>query len=91
VSVVNPQGSPYLIKPKDNLGFISKKVYSTSRLWDELYYNNRTIIKNPNVLYSGFVIFYPSKEEIPQVQLAMANEKFNAIAKTRLPASVKKK
>jgi nucleoid-associated protein YgaU len=90
-SVENPQGSPYLIKPSDNLGVISKKVYNTSRLWDELYYNNRKLIKNPNVLYSGFVIFYPSKDEIPQIQVAMVNEKFDAFSKSRLPASVKKK
>jgi carbamoylphosphate synthase large subunit len=87
----NPMGSPYLIKPRDTLGGVSNKVYGTIRLWDELYFNNKNFIKNPNVLYSGFVVFYPTKEEIPQIQVAMVEQKFDVFAKTRFPASVKKK
>lgn len=56
--VWNPQGNPYLIKPGDTLGSISKDVYATMKKWKLLWENNRPLIKDPNKIYAGFTIYY---------------------------------
>lgn len=50
-------GEPYLIKMKDTLGRISKKVYSTKKRWKDIWKNN-AYIKNPNIIFAGFTLFY---------------------------------
>ncbi len=56
--VWNPQGLPYLIRTGDTLGLISKSVYQTQKKWKLIWENNRPLIKNPNLIFAGFTIYY---------------------------------
>lgn len=56
--VWNPSGTPYVIKSGDTLGTISSSVYSTPTKWKEIWNNNKPLIKNPNVIYAGFTLYY---------------------------------
>ena len=56
--VWNPQGLPYLIRQNDTLGLISKSVYQTPKKWKLIWENNRPLIKNPNLIFAGFTIYY---------------------------------
>jgi nucleoid-associated protein YgaU len=56
--VWNPNGTPYLIKTGETLGTISNAVYSTPKKWKTIWENNRPLIKNPNVIYAGFTLYY---------------------------------
>jgi nucleoid-associated protein YgaU len=53
-----PSGLPYLIKTADTLGTISKEKYGTRRKWKSIYENNRPLIRNPNLIFAGFTIYY---------------------------------
>ena len=57
--VWNPEGSPYLIKRGDTLGTISEDTYETNKYWKEIWYNNKPLIKDPNVIFAGFTIYTP--------------------------------
>lgn len=80
--VWNPAGSPYLIKNGETLGTISNTVYATPKKWKAIWENNKPLIKNPNVIYAGFTLYYtnggmanyvqpksaqPKKEEVEEV------------------------
>ncbi|MCB9094829.1 MAG: LysM peptidoglycan-binding domain-containing protein [Halobacteriovoraceae bacterium] len=54
----NPQGNPYLIQRGDTLGIISDKVYGTMGKWKSIWDNNRPLIKDPNLIFVGFTIYY---------------------------------
>jgi nucleoid-associated protein YgaU len=54
----NPQGLPYLIRTGDTLGLISKSVYQTSKKWKLIWENNRPMIKNADLIFAGFTIYY---------------------------------
>jgi hypothetical protein len=56
--VWNPEGTPRLIKTGETLGTISKDVYQTPKKWKILWENNKPLIKNPNVIYAGFTLYY---------------------------------
>ena len=56
--VWNPSGVPYIIKSGDTLGTISNSVYSTPTKWKDIWENNKPLIKNPNVIYAGFTVYY---------------------------------
>jgi LysM repeat protein len=56
--VWNPAGEPYLINQGETLGVISNNVYQTPKKWKSLWENNRPLIKNPNVIYAGFTLYY---------------------------------
>jgi len=56
--VWNPIGVPYLIKNGETLGTISNNVYSTPKKWKMIYENNKPLIKNPNVIFAGFTLYY---------------------------------
>ena len=53
-----PSGTPYLIKRGDTLGTISKEKYGSSSKWKGLWDNNRPMIKNPNLIFAGFTLYY---------------------------------
>jgi len=57
-----PEGKPYLIKKGDSLSLISGKVYGDWNRWQEIWKNNETQIKKPNLIFAGFTLFYPSKD-----------------------------
>lgn len=63
------EGNPYLIKTGDTLGTISMDVYQTSRRWKQLYEHNKPLIKDPNLIFAGFTIYYK-----PDRQLASEKE-----------------
>jgi len=54
-----PQGLPYLIKKRDTLGKISKKVYGKKWFWKRIWRNNLRQIKNPDLIFAGFTLYYP--------------------------------
>ena len=56
--VWNPTGNPYLIVEGDTLGKISDKVYGSIKKWKSIWDNNKALIINPNVIFSGFTIYY---------------------------------
>ena len=56
---LNPNGAPYLIKQRDTLSKISNKVYGTFNKWRGIWNNNRALIKNPDLIFAGFTIYYP--------------------------------
>ncbi|MBC7714043.1 MAG: LysM peptidoglycan-binding domain-containing protein [Rhizobacter sp.] len=87
--VIQPEGLPYLIKRNDTLPKISYKVYGTKSTWDVIYYNNRQTIKTPDVIYSGFIIYTPEKDQVGTVRAQMAAVHFD-MDSVRKPASVKK-
>ncbi|MBF0360999.1 MAG: LysM peptidoglycan-binding domain-containing protein [Oligoflexia bacterium] len=60
--VWEPKGEPYLVKMGDTLGKISKKVYDTIKRWKEIWKNNKEMIKNPNIIFSGFTLYYVPSE-----------------------------
>lgn len=53
-----PSGLPYLVKTGDNLGMISMEKYGTSKKWKNIYENNRPLIRDPNLIFAGFTIYY---------------------------------
>lgn len=66
--VWSPQGNPYLIKKGDTLGLISKDVYGIDKRWKEIFDNNRPMIKDPNLIFAGFTLYY-----IPDRNVASEN------------------
>lgn len=60
----NPKGNPYLIKQGQTLGLISKDVYGVPKRWREIYDNNRPMIKNPNLIFAGFTLYYVADRDI---------------------------
>lgn len=54
-----PSGTPYLVLKNDNLGIISKNVYNGEKKhWRYIWKNNKKLIYNPNLIFSGFTIYY---------------------------------
>lgn len=58
-----PEGNPYLIKRNDTLVSISQDLYSTHKRWRHLYEHNKPLIKDPNVIFAGFTIYYMQFDE----------------------------
>ena len=54
----SPQGLPHLIKRGDTLGKISKNKYGTSKKWKTIWDNNKPLIKDPNLIFAGFTLYY---------------------------------
>lgn len=74
--VWNPAGVPYLIKNGDTLGIISNSVYSTPKKWKTIWENNKPLIKNPNVIFAGFTLYYKKEAGMANyVQPASAQPK----------------
>lgn len=59
-----PSGEAYLIKTGDTLGTISMDKYHTSRKWRSLYENNKPLIKDPNLIFAGFTIYYHPERQL---------------------------
>lgn len=66
--VWNPEGNPYMIKSGETLGTISNSVYKTPKKWKSIWENNKPMIKNPNIIYSGFTLYYKSEGMANYVQ-----------------------
>ena len=77
--VWNPIGVPYMIKSGETLGTISNTVYSTPKKWKSIFENNRPLIKNPNVIFAGFTLYYKKNPSMANyVQPAAAQPKASA-------------
>ncbi len=90
--VWNPAGSPYLIKNGETLGTISNSVYSTPKKWKAIWENNKPLIKNPNVIYAGFTLYYTNGGMANYVQPKSAQPKQEVVEevivdKMRVPAA----
>lgn len=59
-----PSGEAYLIKTGDTLGSISLEKYDTSKKWRMLYQNNKPLIKDPNLIFAGFTIYYHPERQL---------------------------
>ena len=57
-----PQGLPYIVQKGDTLGTISKDKYGTPKKWRSIYENNRPLIRDPNLIFAGFTLYYKSGE-----------------------------
>lgn len=62
--VFNPMGLPHLIRKGDSLGSISQDKYGTLRRWKDIYDNNQPLIKDPNLIFAGFTVYYIPDREI---------------------------
>ena len=54
----NPRGNPHTIARGETLGIISNDKYGTPSKWRSIYENNRPMIKNPNLIFAGFTLYY---------------------------------
>ncbi len=59
-----PNGTPYLIKTGDTLQIISMDKYGTTRKWKSIYKNNRPLIRDPNLIFAGFTIYYQPERDL---------------------------
>lgn len=78
-----PEGNPYLILRGETLSLISKKVYEGKMsYWKKIYQNNKPMIKDPNLIYAGFTLYYLPLEKLnpteSQRDLA-GNEEVNSL------------
>ncbi len=65
------RGTPYLIQRGDTLGLISKSVYGATNRWKEIWDNNREMIKDPNLIFAGFTLYYQNGQApAPQRELS---------------------
>lgn len=64
--VLEKNGEPYLIRWGDTLGKLSQKFYGSSDYWRGLWKNNSRLIRNPDQIYAGFTLYYPSLEKLPK-------------------------
>ncbi|MCR9203873.1 MAG: LysM peptidoglycan-binding domain-containing protein [Halobacteriovoraceae bacterium] len=59
------QGNPYLVLRGDTLFKVSKKVYEgQGHLWKSIWANNQVQIRDPNLIFAGFTLFYLPYEEV---------------------------
>lgn len=61
--VWNPKGNPHTIVNGETLGTISNDKYGTPAKWKSIFDNNRPMIKDPNLIFAGFTLYYiPSRD-----------------------------
>ncbi len=59
------KGNPYLILNGDSLSKISKKVYNGEiQHWKSIWLNNQLQVRDPNLIFAGFTLFYLPYEEL---------------------------
>jgi nucleoid-associated protein YgaU len=76
--VWSPEGTPHLIKTGETLGTISNSVYQTPKKWKNIWENNKPLIKNPNVIYAGFTLYYKGNGMANYVQPKTIQKKLAA-------------
>lgn len=59
-----PMGLPYLVKTGDTLQIISMDKYGTTRKWKSIYENNRPLIRDPNLIFAGFTLYYQPTRDL---------------------------
>jgi nucleoid-associated protein YgaU len=63
-----PNGLPYLVKKGDTLQIVSMDKYGTTRKWKSIYNNNTPLIRDPNLIFAGFTIYYQPTRELASEQ-----------------------
>jgi len=76
--VWNPEGTPRMIKTGETLGTISNDVYQTPKKWKSIWENNKPLIKNPNMIYAGFTLYYKNNGMSNYVQPKASQRKVAA-------------
>jgi nucleoid-associated protein YgaU len=56
--VWRPSGLPHLVKRGETLGTISNVHYGTMKRWKDIYNNNQPLIRDPNLIFAGFTLYY---------------------------------
>ena len=56
--VWKPMGKPYMIKEDDSLSIMSGTVYNSTKHWKYIWDNNKTLVKNPNLIFAGFTLYF---------------------------------
>jgi nucleoid-associated protein YgaU len=59
-----PVGLPHLVKTGETLSIISKDKYGTPKKWKSIYDNNRPLIRNPNLIFAGFTLYYQPTRQL---------------------------
>jgi nucleoid-associated protein YgaU len=59
----DPEGLPHLIRNGETLGTISNQKYGTQKRWKSIWNNNRPLIRNPNLIFAGFTVYYIPDED----------------------------
>jgi nucleoid-associated protein YgaU len=59
-----PEGLAHLVKGGETLGTISKDKYGTVKKWKFIYDNNRPLIRDPNLIFAGFTIYYKPARDL---------------------------
>lgn len=66
----NPKGLPHLIKSGETLGTISNDKYGTDKKWKRIWDNNKEMIRDPNLIFAGFTLYYtPEERELASDQM----------------------
>lgn len=74
--VIERNGDPYLVKVGDTLRTISTDIYGKSSKWKKLWDNNRQLIKDPNLIFAGFYLYYTMTPEERQ-EAEMLKQQFS--------------
>ncbi len=56
--VWRPSGMPHIVRRGETLGSISDDKYGTVKRWTDIYKNNQPLIRDPNLIFAGFTIYY---------------------------------
>lgn len=59
----DPEGLPHLIRNGETLGTISNQKYGTMSKWKSIWNNNRPLIRDPNLIFAGFTVYYIPSED----------------------------
>jgi nucleoid-associated protein YgaU len=62
--VISRNGKSYLIEKGATLSKISRQVYGDMALWPKIWENNRQLIRDPNLIYAGFSLYYLPPEKL---------------------------
>ena len=62
--VWQPNGQPHTVVSGETLGTISNDKYGTVSKWRSIYENNRPMIKDPNLIFAGFTLYYVPDRDI---------------------------
>lgn len=63
---IERNGTPYLIQPRDTLWGISDGVYGTPWKWRKLWNNNRQLIRDPDLIFADFYLYYLMNQQDAQ-------------------------
>lgn len=62
--VWQPNGLPHTVVNGETLGTISNDKYGTAARWRSIYENNQPMIKDPNLIFAGFTLYYVPDRDI---------------------------